>query len=86
MCCSLDLEGVKLKLVASRLLPEDYIPPEIPEIGKPVSFEKTNKLIIRCGKGFLRLTQIVPESSREMSDENFIRGYRKLSIRHTSTS
>ena len=78
MCCSLDLEETKLKLVASRLLSEDYIPPEIPQIGKPISFEKTDKLIIRCGEGFLRLTQIVPDSSKQMSDEEFVRGYRNL--------
>lgn len=78
MCCSVEIAGIRLKLLASEILPDGWTALEILQIGQFINPNKIRQLIIRCGTGFLRLTSVIPESSREMSDESFVRGYSKL--------
>lgn len=69
--CVININDIKIKIVESII--EDYNNIDMNNIGKIIS---EDKLIIQCGYGKIRLTKIIPESSKAMQDHAFCRGHK----------
>ena len=72
-CCSIQIDNLRIKIIESSVVQnlDEFANKSIGSLVDPV-----NQLVVRCGSGFLRLNRIIPESSKLMSDADFIRGHR----------
>lgn len=60
--------GKRVKVYRTEIIDKDI---ENAEYGRVID---TNKLIVACKKGILRLLEVQPEGSKRMSDEAYLRG------------
>ena len=74
--CYTYLNGTLLKVLSSNVIEEDVIHDNAGEV---IIASFKHGIVVSCGKGSLRLTNLQPESGKPMTDTAYLNG-RKLSI------
>ncbi len=67
------LERKRITLLQTELARDE---PTDQESGSVIMADSRNGIVVACGKGFLKLLQLKPESGSAMTGAEFVRGYR----------
>ena len=67
------LGSKRIKILKTTI--SDYVD-DSSKIGEIIIFE--NKLIVKCGVGFIEISMLQPDSKKEMKSIDFINGFAKL--------
>ena len=66
-CAVAELDGKRLKLLASKVVEESGAPGEV--------IEREDGMVVFCGKGALRITELQTETGKRMGGAEYLRGH-----------